>query len=219
MEYWHGIVSLGFRLLYQELAWCYDAVAWLVSFGQWRSWERTALPRLAGEKILELGHGPGHLVIDLIEHGYSPVGLDVSPQMGQLAKRRLRRVGQGVTIVRGRAERLPFPDRAFDSVISTFPTKFIVESDTLSEVSRVLSSDGRLVVVLCAQQTSGDPISRTIEWLFRVTGQRRTTPGTRDNWEAPFLRAGFTTRLERVQMKHSSVLLLTAERVTPGDRQ
>ena len=49
---WKRLVSFGFRLLYHELAWSYDLVAWLVSCGQWQNWGRAALPYLVGECVL-----------------------------------------------------------------------------------------------------------------------------------------------------------------------
>ena len=216
VDCWHRLVGLFFRLLYQELSWCYDLVAWLVSFGQWRAWGRTALSHLTGEMVLELGHGPGHLMLDLIEQGFQPVGLDLSPQMGRLAQRRLRHAKADSPLVSGYAEVLPFPNHTFDSVVATFPTAFIVNTATLSEVSRVLRPVGRLIVVLDARLTGRDPISRTIEWLYRITGQRGTGCGS--DWETEFLHAGLVARVDHVQMKHSVVWILIAERTMPDDR-
>ncbi len=36
---WVGLIKFGFRLLYQEMAWTYDWVSWLVSLGEWRRWD------------------------------------------------------------------------------------------------------------------------------------------------------------------------------------
>ena len=64
---WRSLLRFGFRLLYHELAWTYDLVSRVVSLGQWRTWQRTALEHLAarrGDPILELAHGTGDLQID-----------------------------------------------------------------------------------------------------------------------------------------------------------
>ncbi|MGH2537852.1 MAG: class I SAM-dependent methyltransferase, partial [Candidatus Promineifilaceae bacterium] len=82
---WAGLVRLGFQLLYNDCAWAYDAVAWLVSEGQWRAWGQAAIPLLAGRQILEIGHGPGHLLLELAGGGYSVTGVDVSAAMGRIA--------------------------------------------------------------------------------------------------------------------------------------
>ena len=73
------VIKFGFHLLYHELAFTYDAVAWLVSLGQWQAWGRTALDRVRGPRVLEIGHGPGHLLIALARSGRQPIGIDLSP--------------------------------------------------------------------------------------------------------------------------------------------
>ncbi|NIV35557.1 MAG: class I SAM-dependent methyltransferase, partial [Anaerolineae bacterium] len=41
---WRASLRLFFRLLYNQCAWVYDLVAWVVSLGQWNAWGRTAIP-------------------------------------------------------------------------------------------------------------------------------------------------------------------------------
>jgi len=211
---WQRLVGCGFRLLYHELACSYDLVAWLVSFGQWRAWGRTALPHLAGGRVLELGHGPGHLLVALAAAGLRPVGLDASPQMGRLARRRLRRAGLGQSLARGQAQRLPFATHSFDGVVATFPTVYIASAATLAEVARVLRPGGRLVVVLGARLSGRDPLSRFVEWLYLITGQREAVDAAA--WEAPFAAAGFDVRPLQVAMKRSQVYLVIAEPAIPN---
>ena len=76
-----GGLGFFFRQLYNELACTYDLVAWVVSLGQWKAWGRTAIPHLPGKRVLELGHGPGHLLVAMAERGLTPVGLDLSLQV------------------------------------------------------------------------------------------------------------------------------------------
>ena len=75
-----------FQLLYHQLAWTYDFVAWTVSLGQWNAWVRAVLPHIHNSFVLELGHGPGHLQIALNQRGTPCIGVDQSPQMGGQAK-------------------------------------------------------------------------------------------------------------------------------------
>ena len=207
-------MSLGFSLLYRELAWSYDLVAWLVSCGQWQNWGRAALPYLVGERVLELGHGPGHLLVTLAQEGFQTVGLDLSPQMGQLARRHLRQARQTLTLVRGRAQTLPFPACTFDSIVATFPTPYIVEPATLAEAVRTLRPRGRLVVVSSAQLKGDHPVVRFIEWLYSITGQQEAL----DGWEAAFTATGLALRRVSVEIGRSQVWLLIAELATPDDR-
>ena len=93
---WWRLVRFGFRLLYNELAWTYDWVSWAVSLGRWRSWQRVALPLLDAPRdgsVLELAHGTGNLLLDMLEAGLLPTGYDLSPNMGRNAQRKLRRAG------------------------------------------------------------------------------------------------------------------------------
>jgi ubiquinone/menaquinone biosynthesis C-methylase UbiE len=209
---WQRILNSGFHALYHKLAWTYDLVAWVVSLGQWQRWVETALPHIVGEQILELGHGPGHLLIALAERRLQPVGLDPSPQMTRIALRRLRYAGLEETLVQGRAQTMPFPANSFDSVVATFPTSFIWEAETLREVARILRPGGRMVVVLGARLSGRDPLSRFIEWLYFITGQRETLEGAR--WTTPFAAAGLQVRRMQVKMKRSQVFLVIADRVT-----
>lgn len=213
---WARLVDHGFRLLYHEMAWTYDVVAWIVSTGQWQAWGQTALACVAGPRILELGHGPGHLLITLAENGFYPVGLDPSRQMGRLARRRVLGSGVRANLARAHAQSLPFTDHAFDTVVATFPTDYIVHPATLSEVARVLRPKGRLVAVLGARLVGKDPFSRSIEWLYRITGQRE--PIEAAAWKSLFHAAGFIARLVQIDVKRSQVCLLVAEPIIQDDR-
>jgi len=214
---WWSFLRFFFRLLYTQLAWTYDLVACAVSLGQWNAWGRTAIPYLRGERVLELAHGPGHLLVALAQRGLAPVGLDHSPHMGRLARRRLRRAGLPVPLVRARAQALPFCDGCFDSAVATFPTEFIAAPATWQEIARVLRapepaegrSGGRLVVVAWARLTGRDPLSRFIGWLYRVTGQGETLPG---GSEAVAVEAGFVLHAVWERVRRSEVMLVVADR-------
>ena len=167
-----GLIRFGFRLLYNELAFSYDVVAWLVSFGQWAAWRRTVTLFLKEGAILELAHGTGGLLTDLNAAGRTSVGLDVSAAMGRLARRRLLQRGLPLRLVRARAQALPFRDAAFANVIATFPTDFILELETLAEARRVLQPNGRLVVVVMGVLRGPRLLRDVLEWANRITGQR-----------------------------------------------
>jgi SAM-dependent methyltransferase len=129
---WNSLIRFGFRLLYYELAWTYDLVSWLVSLGDWRAWQRAALPFVGGRDVLEIGHGTGHMLLALQNARFTGVGLDLSPHMGRQAQKRTQRT---VPLVRGRVQELPFATAVFDTVLSTFPTEYVVDPVTLAAVS------------------------------------------------------------------------------------
>ena len=203
-------IRLGFHLLYHELAFTYDAVAWLVSLGQWRMWARTALSRVRGPRVLEIGHGPGHLLIALARSGHKPTGIDLSPQMSRLAQRNLRQAGVNVPQVHCRVQALPFRSGTFDSAVATFPTDYIGELATLREVQRVTNERGRLIVVFSAQLIGREPNKLIIEWLYRLTGQREAKL---DDEDSIFDRVGMPARIETETIGASTVTLVVAEKM------
>jgi ubiquinone/menaquinone biosynthesis C-methylase UbiE len=175
---WWRLVRFGFRLLYNEMAFTYDLVSNIVSLGAWRCWQRTALKHLQvepGKRVLEIAHGTGNLQLDLREAGYRTIGYDLSPYMGRIAKSKLIRHGYIPNLVRGKAQQLPFSTATFAAVISTFPTDFIVQAETLREVHRILEPTGQLIIVPNGVLTGGGVSGAGIEWLYRVTGQRGDT--------------------------------------------
>src|SRR5690606_2783097 len=127
-------LKLAFHLLYYQLAWSYDLVAWTVSFGQWAAWRRLALPYLKPGATLELAYGTGGFFVDLIETGYRPVGIDLSPYMARLAGNRLRRKQYHLRLNRAKAQALPFPANTFDNVVATFPSDYMLQTETLAEI-------------------------------------------------------------------------------------
>jgi SAM-dependent methyltransferase len=142
------VLKLAFESLYGPFAWAYDWVSRTFFMGQWRVWQRAALPHLRGPRVLELGMGTGNLQVDMERAGLRPVGIDLSPNMLRQARRKWRRLGIApFRMCRAHAGQLPFPDAMFDSVVSTFPSEYIAGEHTLAEVSRVLAPGGRLVVV------------------------------------------------------------------------
>ncbi len=116
--------------------------------------QRASLLRLlapvAGERILDLGCGPGFLVRDLAA-ALGPtgrvVGLDPSLPMLGLARERCRDL-PGVDLREGDAQQLPLADASVDAAVVCQVLEFVpVVERALSELYRVLRPGGRLLVV------------------------------------------------------------------------
>lgn len=207
---WRGLVRFGFRLLYNEFAWTYDLVSRVVSLGQWHTWQQTALPYLnvgPGARVLELAHGTGELQADLHNRAMFAVGVDLSPNMGRVARRKLVRRGLPARLTRANAAWLPFASQSFDAVASTFPTDFILRPAVLREANRVLIPGGRLVIVFNGILTLKTAPAQALEWLYHVTGQRGPWPG--DPSQA-FHEAGFEAEVRTEELPRSVVLLVVA---------
>ncbi|MGB3714207.1 MAG: methyltransferase domain-containing protein [Candidatus Promineifilaceae bacterium] len=216
---WYRLLRFGFRLLYNEMAWTYDLVSWLVSLGHWREWQLTAIPYLTGRRILEVAHGPGHLLIELRCRGYDVFGLDLSAHMGRQARRNLLRSKMSVPLVRGDVRALPYADESIDSVLSTFPAEFIVNSSAIRELNRILLPGGRIVIVPEARLKDGGLLRRFIGWLFAITGQR--VEPAEDGWlaqiwaeaEGRFLEVGLATTIEKVELEDSEVMVVVLNKL------
>ena len=220
---WVTLVRFGFRLLYYELAWIYDVVSWLVSLGEWSRWQQAALPFVKGPTVLEIGHGPGHLLTALQAAGQLVFGVDLSPHMGRQARRRLRRQKLPANLARAKVQALPFGTAVFHTVLSTFPTDYIVDPDTLAAIYRVLKADGRLVVVPEGHLTGTGGLHRFIDWLFQITGQRdgAFSVDHAQTWPHPtvwepfrqrFVSAGFELKIEQIPLPRSTVTIFVAKK-------
>ena len=193
-----------FHLLYHPFAFTYDLVAATVSFGDWKNWVYSILPFINGTRLLELGHGPGHLQRLLRDRGLVAVAIDESTQMGKIAKRRL---GSSQKLTRALAQHIPFANKSFDTIISTFPTDYIFQKQTLSEVKRCLSDGGRLIVLPAAFPKSG-----FLKWLYKITGESPAdlTESIKKKIQQPFIEAGFRAEVEIVEVKSSRLLIVVA---------
>lgn len=203
------ILQVFFRLLYHELAFTYDAVSWLVSMGQWRAWQRCGLAFLPpGGRVLEVAHGPGHMLAELRQRGYAVTGIDLSPQMGALARR------AQTPLARARVQNLPFEDNTFASILSTFPTEFMVDEAALRELWRVAQPGGVAVFVPVAHITGPAWPDRLAALVFALTGQASQA------WFEPvlarFAQAGWQARVEQVTLPRSVVTVIVAARSAPA---
>ncbi len=198
---------------YHGFAWTYDFVAAVVSLGRWNDWVRAALPYVRWTRVLEIGHGPGHLQLGLRATQRTVIGLDESPQMGRLARNRLARAGYtSLNLVRGLAQHLPFPAGAFDTVVSTFPAEYIFEDQTIAEIRSVLRDGGHYVLVPAAWIVGRKTLDRLAAWLFRATNQAPSFPANifAERLRPQLENAGFQTQFETVQIRSSEVLVVIA---------
>lgn len=115
-----------------------------------------------GDRVLDVGCGTGTQTIVARRRsrpGGSVVGVDVSPKMLGVARRKARRAGLDITFRQADAATLPFEDERFDVVTMMTVMHMVPESErrlALREVTRVLRPGGRLLLV----DYAGDPERR-----------------------------------------------------------
>ena len=193
--------------LYGPLAWAYDAVAWLVSFGAWSRWRRDALAYLVPGRILETGFGTGSLLIEMTQRGLDVIGIDPSWPMQRVTRRKAARMGQEIKRLCGVVQRMPFSNSTFSNVLSTFPTNYISNSETLAEVHRILAPAGRWVIVGLGLRFKSRIKQFLVGWLL----------GDWENvWVRSFMQlaedAGFTPRLIQHEAKTYLLTVLILEK-------
>jgi SAM-dependent methyltransferase len=213
--------------------------------GQWRVWQRQVLPRLRGIEVLELGCGLGDLQADMLRAGYQCRAIERSPAMVAAARDTLRRHrgGDPSRIILGSAQSLPFSDSSFDTVVSTFPSEYIHDPNTIAEVERVLRPGGRLIVIEGANllpvgfiqpllvliqmlvygpATLFGPRKRRAldgkqEALKRPAAADTTTEVIPDAWfgrQIPLERFGLRRRSERVHSRRWEVYITIGEKIS-----
>ncbi len=207
---WTKLILFAFHRLYNELAWTYDVVSWVVSLGDWRAWQRAVLPYLHEGRVLEIAHGPGHLLVDLHAAASQTIGLDLSPAMGRLARKNMRRAGVNIPLARGRVQGLPFAAASFDNVISTFPAEFVAEMATLQEVERVLRPRGQFLIVPEGHLTGRGLLFWLVELLWRATLRGKPDDQVWQPFVARLEQAGFSVAIHPIHLKTSGTTVIVA---------
>ena len=111
--------------------------------------------------VVDCGMGPGRLLVELERRRWCVAGVDLSGEMVELARARLRRSAE--RLQHGSIESLPFQDGEFDAAVATGVLEYVKDLPrALSEVARVLRPGG--VFVVGAPNTRG---LRTV-WRHRV---------------------------------------------------
>ena len=102
---------------------------------------------VTGKRIVDFGCGSGGNTVLLANRGAQVVGVDISADLIQLARRRLEVTGRhrGAEFVVGSAHDLPFPDNSVD-VVFGIAILHHLDLDLVSrEVHRVLKPGGRAI--------------------------------------------------------------------------
>jgi ubiquinone/menaquinone biosynthesis C-methylase UbiE len=112
---------------------------------------RRAVAMTQAGQAVDLGSGPGHLVIKLAQAApdLMVTGIDLSDEMLAEAERYARRSGleDRITFKRGNVAQIPFPDSSLDLVVSTLSLHHWSDPvGVLDEIVRVLRPGGSFLV-------------------------------------------------------------------------
>jgi demethylmenaquinone methyltransferase/2-methoxy-6-polyprenyl-1,4-benzoquinol methylase/phosphoethanolamine N-methyltransferase len=134
----------------------YDIATFALTFGQEPAIRRKTIEVAApspGESVLDIGCGTGTLSIAAwreVQSGGRVFGIDASPEMIELARRKATTKGVVAEFQVAPVEALPFPDAHFDLVLSSFMLHHLpddVKQQGFAEILRVLKPGGRFLAV------------------------------------------------------------------------
>jgi ubiquinone/menaquinone biosynthesis C-methylase UbiE len=142
----------------------YDFLIWLLTFGRESRFRQLLLApaRLRqGESVLDVGCGTGSLALvakRMVGAAGKVHGIDASVPMIARAKSKAHRRRVDAHFDVASADALPFPDRAFDVVLSTVMLHHLSKATrvaAVSEMRRVLRPNGRALLVDFAGARNG----------------------------------------------------------------
>jgi demethylmenaquinone methyltransferase / 2-methoxy-6-polyprenyl-1,4-benzoquinol methylase len=129
------------RELFAPLGPSYDRVGAVLSLGQEPLGRRFLVSRVpGGGHVLDVATGTGLVAAALLGRGFEVTGLDLSPEMLAVARRRF---GGRVGLIHGSAEALPAAWGAFDHLTVTHVLRYVSDPGaTLAELARVVAPGG-----------------------------------------------------------------------------
>ena len=175
-----------------------------------RSW---VCSRASGD-VLEVAIGTG-LNLPCYPKSVHLTGLELSPAMLAIARRRARDLGIGADLREGTAEALPFNDASFDTVVCTLSLCIIPrDRAAIAEMFRVLRPGGRLI--LLDHVASGNAVILAGQWLLEKL-TRWHTGDYQTRRPLPLVdRAGFTIE-QAERLKAGTIERLTAVKPVAAD--
>ena len=133
----------------------YDLLVNILTLGQARRLRRMTVDLVlleTGDSVLDVGCGTAAVTLPAkqrVGDTGEAAGIDPSPEMIEVARRKARRAGLEIDFRVGVIESLPYPDETFDAVTSSLMMHHLPETlqvAGLAEVMRVLKPAGRLLI-------------------------------------------------------------------------
>jgi SAM-dependent methyltransferase len=142
----------------------------------------------AGQRVLDVGCGPGALTAELVERLGADAVAAIDPSEPFVAAARERHPGVDVRLAA--ADAIPFEDGAFDAALAQLVVHFMPDPVAgLREMARVTRPAG--VVVACVWDHAGERSPPSPFWR----GLHEVEPGVPDEGELPGAREGHLLRL------------------------
>lgn len=145
------------KAMFDSIAPTYDLLNSLLSVGSHRAWESKLvglLPEAPSALCLDLCTGTGALIPKLTKRFSSVIGLDISPKMLAIAKKRFGSLHK-VSFTEGDVQDLHFMDNSFDRITVSYGVRNLPDYPKgLAEIRRVLKPGGFVGILEFGQPTS-----------------------------------------------------------------
>lgn len=100
-----------------------------------------------GEELLDVATGTGNAAIPAARMGVRVTGLDLTPELLEIARARAAGENLEVNFIEGDAESLPFAENSFDRVTSSFGVMFAPsQQQAADELLRVTRPGGQIAI-------------------------------------------------------------------------
>jgi SAM-dependent methyltransferase len=130
-----------------ERAWATDEITWGVL--DVPESKLGLLGDVAGKDVVELGCGTAYVSAWLARLGARPVGVDLTAEQLDTARRMQAEHGLEFPLVHASAEDVPLPDASFDLVVSEYGASIWCDPDLwVAEAARLLRTGGELVFLV-----------------------------------------------------------------------
>lgn len=142
----------------------------------------------AGQRVVDVGCGPGALTVELVSRVGAEAVTSVDPSQSFVAAARGRH--PGVNVLQASAERLPFADDEFDAALAQLVVHFMSDPVAgLTEMARVTRPGG--VVAACVWDHGGHHGPLSLFWQ----AARELDPGVADESQLAGVREGHLAEL------------------------
>jgi ubiquinone/menaquinone biosynthesis C-methylase UbiE len=171
-------------------------------------------------RALDLGCGAGHAAFALAAGGAPEVmACDLSGDMLDVVASAARERGHdGVSVIQGAAESLPFPDAHFGLVVTRFSGHHWMDADAAArEIARVLEPGGSVIVIdtVAPETALFDTVLQTLELLRDLSHVRNRRVS---EWRDLLQRAGLVESETRSWKLHMAFESWVARIGTPVER-
>jgi ubiquinone/menaquinone biosynthesis C-methylase UbiE len=163
-----------------------------------------------GIGLLDVATGSGNVAIPAAVGGASVTGLDLTPELLEVARRRAADAGVEVSFIEGDAEELPFEDSSFDCVTSCFGVMFAPRQEIAAgELARVSRPGSRIVFTAWTPEGLNGRMFKTVGSYMPQPPPELKPPvmwGNEDHVHALFAATGAELTFERhmITFEHES---------------